>query len=270
MPRFICLGCGVQHDDAPTPPERCDICADERQYVRWEGQAWTTHEALARTHRLRLAVDGDLLGIGIEPGFAIPQRALWLPTDAGNVLWECTSLVTPDAVEALEARGGVDMIALSHPHFYSAMVEWSEAFGGVPIWLHEADRAWVRRPGPNLRFWGGDSLALSRDVRLIHVPGHFPGSTALHWRGAPRGRSVLLPGDALHVSQDRRHVSFMYSVPNRIPLHPERVAALRARLADVDFDDIYGFTWGLNILGDARRAVDASFERYLKAVGAGA
>ena len=79
---------------------------------------------------------------------------------------------------------------------------------------------------------------------------------------------MLLPGDALHVSQDRRHVSFMYSVPNRIPLHPARVATLRERLADVDFDDVYGFTWGLNILGDARRAVDASFERYLKAVGA--
>jgi hypothetical protein len=270
MPRFICLGCGVQHDDSATPPARCDICADDRQYVRWEGQAWTTHEALARTHRLRLAQDGDLLGIGVEPGFAIPQRALWLPTDAGGILWECTSLVTPEAVDALKARGGVDLIALSHPHFYSAMVEWSDAFGGVPILVHEADRAWVRRASPNLRFWSGDTLALSKDVRLIHVPGHFPGSAALLWRAAPHGRSVLLPGDALHVSQDRRHVSFMYSVPNRIPLHPASVAGLRARLADVEIDDVYGFTWGLNILGDGRRAVDASFQRYLQAVGAAA
>ncbi|GEM_PF-6565897 len=42
-------------------------------------------------------MDGDLLGIGIAPSFAIPRRALLVPTDAGNILWECTSLVTPAA-----------------------------------------------------------------------------------------------------------------------------------------------------------------------------
>jgi len=78
---------------------------------------------------------------------------------------------------------------------------------------------------------------------------------------------VLLPGDALHVVQDRRHVSFMYSVPNHIPAHPDKVVQIRRRLEGLDFDDVYGFTWGLNIRGGARAAVDASFERYLRAVG---
>jgi hypothetical protein len=35
----------------------------------------------------------------------------------------------------------------------------------------------------------------------------------------------------------------------------------------VSFDDVYGFTWGLNIIGGGRAAVDASFERYFEMVG---
>ena len=87
------------------------------------------------------------LGIGIAGDFAIPQRALLLPTGAGHLMWECVSLVTDEAVAALNARGGVDRIVISHPHFYSAMVEWSEALGGVPILLHEADLAPQRGEG---------------------------------------------------------------------------------------------------------------------------
>ena len=34
---------------------------------------------------------------------------------------------------------------------------------------------------------------------------------------------TLLAGDALHVAQDRRHVSFMYSVPNHVPARPALV-----------------------------------------------
>ena len=56
------------------------------------------------------------------------------------MLWDMIPLVDDAAVEAVEARGEVRAIAISHPHYYSGMVEWSEALGGVPILLHEADR----------------------------------------------------------------------------------------------------------------------------------
>ena len=36
--------------------------------------------------------------------------------------------------------------------------------------------------------------------------------------------------------------------------------------SSVPFDDVYGFTWGLNIIGGGREAVDASFERYFEMV----
>ncbi len=137
MTCYICETCGTQFAESDSPPRVCPICEDERQYVGLDGQAWTTRHELAKRHTLRVVDDEGVLGIGLDPAFAIPQRAMWLPTDAGNILWECVSLVTDAAVAALKARGGVDLIAISHPHFYSAMVDWSEALGGVPILLHE-------------------------------------------------------------------------------------------------------------------------------------
>lgn len=266
MPRHICDNCGTQYADSSVPPERCPVCEDERQYVGWNGQTWTTHEELAARYRLRLEDDAGLLGIGLPPDFAIPQRALLLPTGAGNIMWECVSLVTDEALAALKSRGGVDRIVISHPHFYTSMVEWSDALGGVPILLHEADREWVQRPSPSIRFWGGDTHRLSGAVTLIRCGGHFPGSTALHWSDGPRPGGALFSGDALQVVMDRRHVSFMYSYPNFIPMKTGDVRAMRRRLDGCSFEDVFGYTWGRNIVGGARAAVDASFDRFLRAV----
>lgn len=268
MPCHICETCGTQYAESALPPAACPVCEDERQYVGWSGQRWTTHDTLAQRHVLRVEQDGDLLGFGIAPDFAIPQRALLLPTDAGNLLWECLSLVTEDAVAALRSRGGVERIVISHPHFYASMVEWSEALGGIPILLHAADRDWVQRPSPRIRFWEGDRLRLSDDVTLLRCGGHFAGSTALHWAKGPRGGGALFPGDALQVVQDRRHVTFMYSYPNYIPMRGSDVRAMQERLAAYDFEDVYGYTWGRNILGGGRAAVDASFERFLQRLAA--
>jgi len=267
MTKHICSTCGTQYAERASAPEACNICCDDRQYVGRQGQVWTDHADLAQRHRVRLEMDGDFLGIGITPAFAIPQRALFLPTDAGNILWESTSLVTPEAVAALTSRGGVDMIVISHPHFYSSMVEWSTALGGVPILLHAADRQWVNCRSDKVSHWTGDECVLSPSVRLYRCPGHFPGSTVLHWSSGPKGKGILFSGDALHVVADRRHVSFMYSVPNYIPAHPDYVREIRGRIEGLKFDDVYGFTWGLNIIGNARAAVDESFDRYLRAVG---
>jgi hypothetical protein len=266
MQAYICETCGTQYEPSSAPPAHCPICEDDRQYVGWNGQRWTTHDALRAKFALRIGDDDGLLGFAMAPDFAIPQRALLLPTDAGNLLWECVSLVTDEAVAALRARGGVDRIVISHPHFYSSMVEWSDALGGVPILLHEADRQWVQRSAPQVQFWNGDELRLSEDVTLIRCGGHFPGSTALHWKRGPRAGGALFPGDALQVVLDRRHVAFMHSYPNLLPMKTSDVRAMQARIAGHDFEDVFGFSWGRNIIGGGRAAVDASFERHLRAV----
>ena len=126
----------------------------------------------------------------------------------------------------------------------------------------------MRRPVDGASaFWSGDTLALSDDVTLINVGGHFPGSTALHWKNGPRGRPALFPGDSPHVTQDRKHVTFMHSVPNFTPMKPSAVRRMRALLAPYDYDDVYGFSWGRNIIGNGRAAVEASFDRYFQRGG---
>jgi glyoxylase-like metal-dependent hydrolase (beta-lactamase superfamily II) len=124
------------------------------------------------------------------------------------------------------------------------------------------------RSAPQVEFWGGDEKKLSDAVTLIRCGGHFPGSTALHWRDGPREGGALFPGDALQVVMDRRHVTFMYSYPNYMPMRPSDVRAMQQRLENFGFRDLYGFSWGRNLTGDARAAVDGSFERYLRAVAA--
>jgi hypothetical protein len=267
MNTYICETCGTQFAPSEAPPANCPICEDERQYVGWDGQRWTTHEKLASQHSLRIGEDDGLLAISMDGNFGIPQRMLLLPTATGNLLWECVSLVTPEAVTRLRERGGVDRIVISHPHFYSSMVEWSEALGNVPILLHAADREWVQRRSRNLEFWRGDVLSLGGGITLVRTGGHFPGSTALHWDSGVRGRGALFVGDSPQVATNRRAVSFMFSYPNYIPMRTSDVRDMQARLAPFDYEDVYGYSWGRNILGGGRAAIKASFERFFAAVG---
>ena len=52
MPAWICVTCGVQYPDTDRLPGGCPICEDERQYVGWHGQQWTTMAEIARGHRV--------------------------------------------------------------------------------------------------------------------------------------------------------------------------------------------------------------------------
>jgi hypothetical protein len=265
MAIFICETCGT-HVQCDSEPPRCRICTDERQYVGWAGQRWLSPLDMQMRHGIRLERDGSLLGLGVAPAFAIDQRALVLPTDAGNILWECVGLVTGEAIDALRQLGGISHLAISHPHFYGAMAEWSEALGDVPILIHANDTEWLQCDTRNVRAWTGSTLRLSPTVTLIHCGGHFAGSVALHWSAGPTPGGALFPGDALQVVLDRRHVTFMYSYPNYIPMKPSAIRHIGRQLAPFDFADVYGFTWGRNILGGGREAVDASFARHFSAM----
>jgi hypothetical protein len=270
MPAYYCVTCGTQHTDADDLPSECPICLDERQYVGWDGQAWTTLEELCRTHTNRLGPEPPgLLGIGTEPTFAIGQRALLVAHATLPVLWDCVSLVDDATVAAVAAVGGARAIAISHPHYYSGMVEWSRALGGVPIYLHEADRRWVMRPDPVVRFWSGDTHPLADGLTLIRTGGHFDGATVLHVASHPPG-GALLTGDVIQVCEDRRWVSFMYSYPNLIPLAARVVQRIAESVAPYRFDALYGAWWKKVIPTGAHAAVQRSAQRYLAHLGGGA
>jgi len=260
---FICTACGTQFPASEAVPACCPICEDERQYIPETGQGWTTLAALRRTHLTAFRDEAGLIGVGDAPGFAINQRALLVPTPSGNILWDCIALLEPAAVRIIEALGGISAIAISHPHYYTTMLEWSCAFGDVPIYLHTADRAWVMNSGPAIRFWEGDTLGIGPGVTLIRSGGHFSGGQILHWAAGGQGEGAILAGDLLQVVADRRYLGFMRSYPNFIPLGAAAIREIEAVVSPWAFDAIYGAFWNRNIPSGARQAFAASIARHL-------
>ena len=258
---YICATCGVQFAPAGNPPDSCPVCEDERQYVGWGGQRWTSLEDLRAKHRNLLRDDAGLTGLGTEPSFAIGQRALLVPSPGGNLLWDCITLIDGASVQAVREAGGIRAIAISHPHYYSSMVEWAREFD-VPVLLHEADRQWVMRNDPCVQFWSGETKELWDGMTLIRAGGHFAGGTVLHWPAGVSGRGALLAGDILQVASDRRWVSFMYSFPNYVPLSAAEVDHVTGAVEQFAFDRIYGAWWDRNVMTDAKDAVHRSAERY--------
>jgi hypothetical protein len=262
VPAWICRTCAVQHPDTERPPARCPICEDERQYVGWGGQQWTTAAELARDHRSDLREEEPgLLGVGVEPAVAIGQRALLVQTPGGNVLWDCVPHLDDDARDRIAGLGGIAAIAVSHPHFYAAVVDLADAFD-ARVLLPAADRAWVQRPSPRIEFFD-DEVEPVPGVTVARIGGHFDGAAVLHWPARADGRGALLTGDTITVVQDRDWVSFMWSYPNLIPLDEATIESIARRVERFSFDRVYGGWWGRVVLSDGGAAVRRSADRYI-------
>ncbi|MTI29808.1 MBL fold metallo-hydrolase [Xanthovirga aplysinae] len=267
MNNYICKTCGTQFKESSYSPDSCPICRDERQYVGLNGQSWITLKRLKQEgyNNLWKQEAPGLIGIGISPSFAIGQRALLIQTQKGNVLWDCIPFMDEETIEKVKSLGGLNAIAISHPHFYSSMVEWAHVFD-CPIYLHEADRQWVMRPNEKIVFWSGNELKLNSNVVLLRLGGHFEGSAVLHWKEGANGKGSLLTGDTIYVVADRQWASFMYSYPNLIPLSTEKIKTLIRRLGDYEFENLYAAWFDAVIQKDARGRVLKSAERYIKAI----
>lgn len=266
MPYYICATCGVQYPESSIPPEHCPICEDERQYIGANGQQWTVlAEVQKRFKNVVEPVESSLYRIKTEPKFGIGQQAFLVQTPQGNVLWDCITLIDESTIEQIQALGGIKAIALSHPHYFSTIVEWSAAFGNVPIYIHEDNREWVMRSTESIVFWQGETLPLWDGLTLIRCAGHFEGASVLHWQAGAEGRGVLLTGDTIDVVADTRYVSFMYSYPNLIPLSASKVQRIVKAVEPFNYDRIYE-AFGLVVQKDAKANLHYSAERYLRAL----
>jgi glyoxylase-like metal-dependent hydrolase (beta-lactamase superfamily II) len=268
---WVCRTCGGQYPPAAEPPHSCRICDDlreGRQYVPEGGQAWISDAELSaagQAYQVR-ELEPGLTGLRCDPQLGIGPVGYLVQTPAGNVLWDCPSFVDETIVAAVRKRGGLAAISASHPHFYGAMVDWSDAFGGPPILLPAADREWVLRPDPRVSFWE-DSTDLLPGLIAIRCGGHFEGSSVLHWPAGADGRGALLTGDTVMVVADRPWVSFMRSYPNLIPLGRSAVRRIAGTVATLAFDRIYGNPgWDKQVPAGAREAVARSAARYLAAI----
>jgi len=264
MPIHICKECGTSFAEAPSPPACCPICQDERQYVPRSGQAWTTPDELSASHvNAWRKLEPNLFEIHTVPDFAIGQRAMLILTPTGNYLWDCIALIDDATVELIQGLGGLAGIAISHPHYYTRCQDWAAAFD-CPVHLHAADRDWVMRPDPAIRFWDGETLALAPELTLIRLGGHFPGATVLYWAASASPDRVLLTGDTLQVVADPHRVTFLWSYPNMIPLSATTVRRMADVLKQIPIDRVYGFSVGRQIVRDGGAAIEHSAQRFIR------
>ena len=95
-----------------------------------------------------------MYSITTKPKFAIGQTAFLIQSKTLNVMWDCISYLDDKTIQRIYDLGGIQAIALSHPHYYSTQVKWAETFN-VPIYIHEDDKEWVVRPSKQIKFWSG-------------------------------------------------------------------------------------------------------------------
>ncbi|WP_197144700.1 MBL fold metallo-hydrolase [Lysinibacillus sphaericus] len=267
MNYYICETCGAQYEKSMEEPKQCTICSEERQYVSVNGQTWTTLDKMISSeiykNNFNLEEDG-LFSITTSPTFGIGQTTYLIQEQGFNLLWDCISYIDQETIDKIESLGGIDAIALSHPHYYSSQVEWAETFN-APIYIHEDDKKWVTRTSDKIIFWSGESLTLQNGLTLYRMGGHFKGATVLEWKNGYHQKGILLVGDIIRVVADRNWVTFMYSFPNFIPLPVKTVERILSQIEDLHFERIYDAFLRI-VKKDAKQSVHNSAVRYIDAI----
>jgi hypothetical protein len=234
MPQYLCTGCGVAYGASEAPPDACLVCGRHD---------WITPGELRTGYANELHQEAPgITGMVTEPPFALGQRALLVRSAAGNVLWNCLSLIDSATVAAVQECGGVAAIAISHPRFGGSMAEWSRAFGGAPVYIHAAMRQLVAEPDPGLVFWSGEKQLIGSGFTMLWC-----GESMLHWAAGAGGRGALLA-----------HAAGLDS------------ATLATVLAPYRFEHLHGAFPGENVFENARDTLLASASGHSGQGGGGA
>lgn len=257
----ICTTCGAWYGEEAPPV--CTICADDRQYILETGQQWASLNDLQKTHNIRFSeVSDELTDLRITPSFAIGQRAFLVSTPAGNILWDCIPFVDAPSIAFIKSKGGIRAMAVSHPHFYSSVSAYAAVFD-CPVYLHAKDQQWIMHKDDHIQLWDGPEKELWNDIKIINTGGHFPGSAILYLPHHSQ-EGVLLTGDSIYVSRDRKQVTCMYSYPNLIPLPRRSIEQIHHAVSGLSFDSIYGGFDYMNIESGAKNIFERSMKRYLQ------
>lgn len=251
------------------------------------------------------AAGKQFISISSEPKIAIGQRAVLIRTPRGNVLWDCITLLDDETITHVNKLGGLKAIVISHPHYYSTHVEWARAFQ-CPVYLAAEDKEWMVQSSPWQRFvtetefvvpLGSDAVEddPAGEVKVLKLGGHFPGSfVALYdkrlliadtlvttpagrgnWDTDAAGQPRALSDSAVRDPPTRRPLgmnsfSFMWSIPNMIPLSADEIAGMWAVLKGHAFSSTHGAFVGLDVESseeDLRKRVLESMQIQIRHMG---
>ncbi|KAK4105672.1 hypothetical protein N658DRAFT_503779 [Parathielavia hyrcaniae] len=256
---LICNACGTQYATSDRNAlTTCFICDDPRQYTPPSGQTFTTLSALrAEPERHNefhpfpsssSSSSARFTSIVTVPKLAIGQRAILIHTPGATCC-------------------GVQAMVVSHPYFYSSHLEWAEALDCTAYLAAEDAPRWLAR-----RSSGARQVLLDRvetrvevdgedtGVRIVKLGGHFPGSLVLLCNGhlltadtlmmTPAGLSNWSV-DALGNPRERpkgvNTFSFLWSIPNMIPMSAAEIVRMWGILKNYDFTSAHGLFLGWDI-----------------------
>ncbi|KAI2622436.1 beta-lactamase-like protein [Hypoxylon sp. NC1633] len=290
---LVCTACGTQFPTADRQKlKTCFICDDPRQFTPQTGQAFTTLDELRRTAKntwTPFSDDDRFISIVTEPKVAIGQRAILIKTPRGNVLWDCITLIDDETIDKIKGLGGLKGIVISHPHYYSTHVEWARAFE-CPVYMATEDMKWAtQRSAYQTSVWQTE-LDLYIDsavsgIKVLKLGGHFPGSLVLLYCRHLLIADTLVTtpsglgswdADAVGVARDwptgMNSYSFMWSIPNMIPLAPDELDRMWRILKKHDFSSTHGAFLNADIVKtvpEMKRRVLESMQIQIKYMGYG-
>ena len=235
---------------------------DPRQYVPASGQAFSTLTEMKMAGHKNVwwqdKHEPRIWSVKTEPEFAIGNRAELIQTDAGNILMDLIPYLDEETVEKIQFLGGLSAIVISHPHYYSTWADWSRTFN-CPVYAAAADREWLEMidtTEANMQFLTETTTPIKLDGKdsgatAIIAAGHFPGSLLLHWE-----KNLFIADTIFTVPSATNPVpgkpgvisfSFFWSIPNRIPLHPDAIQHIWKLCKKLDFDTCFGAFKGMDV-----------------------
>ncbi|PWW73292.1 hypothetical protein C7212DRAFT_353919 [Tuber magnatum] len=252
---LVCRACGTQFDTSDRNVlKNCRICDDPRQFIPPTGQEFTTLAEMKGNYETMMAPDqtnGSIISLWTEPKFAIGQRAFLIKTPHGNVLWDLITYLSDEDIRRIDQEGGIQAIVISHPHYYTTHNLWAKTFG-CPVYLAVEDREWLCREDSQGRvFIEGNEKEIIKGVTAIKVGGHFPGSLVLHWgdRLFIADSFITVPSALYHEGRlpGTASFSFMWSIPNMIPMPPQAIVNIWKALKSYKFTTTHGAFTGMDV-----------------------
>lgn len=211
--------------------------------------------------------DDRITFIHTVPKVGIGQRCALIKTTSGNILWDCVTFLDDATVEKISALGGISAIVISHPHYYSTHLHWARTFN-CKVYLAAEDKQWLAQTDTDRQVFIPEGVVetdiLSSGVKALKLGGHFPGSLVLlaHGRLLIADTLVTTPAglgswttDAVgnrregHLGRPKgmNTFSFMWSIPNMIPVSPAEIAQMWKVLSGYEFKSTHGAFMGQDI-----------------------
>jgi hypothetical protein len=209
-----------------------------------------------------------MTSIFTQPKVGIGQRSIVIKTPAGNIMWDCVTLLDEETVATITAAGGLVGIVISHPHYYSTHTEWARAFN-CPVYLASEDKQWTVQSSPHQTFLDSVETVIpgtdgaETGALAIKLGGHFPGSLVLLFDGRLMIADTLMTtpsgvgswktnavGEPRMRPTGMTTFAFMWSIPNMIPLSADEIARMWSILKNYEFRSTHGAFIGVDIEDD--------------------